>query len=144
MSVFIDTGVFYAHHDSDATRHDDARIFFDALLDGEFGQPYTNDYVFDEVVTLTRRRTRDFEAARTVAARILGRDSFPEIINVEHVDPDVFESALDVFETYADQTLGFTDAVAVAHCEHLSIDHLVSFDDDFEGVYERLDPSLVS
>jgi len=22
MSVFIDTGVFYAHHDTDASRHD--------------------------------------------------------------------------------------------------------------------------
>jgi predicted nucleic acid-binding protein len=43
MSVFVDTGVFYAHHDRDAERHDAAVTAIDALLDGEFGQPYASD-----------------------------------------------------------------------------------------------------
>ena len=144
MSVFIDTGVFYAHHDRDATRHDEAHAFFEALLDGKFGQPYTNDYVFDEVVTLTQRRTGTHDAARTIADRIRGVDPFPDVIALEFVDQAVFESALDVFETYADHSLSFTDAVSVAHCEAASIDQIASFDDDFDGVFERLDPSVVS
>jgi len=75
MSVFVDTGVFFAHHDTDAARHDHAVDAFDALFDGEYGQPYTNDYILDETVTLTRARTGSFEAANTVASRILGEES---------------------------------------------------------------------
>jgi hypothetical protein len=51
MSVFVDTGVFFAHHDTDAEHHDQAVSAFDELFDGEFGQPYTNDYVFDDTRT---------------------------------------------------------------------------------------------
>ncbi|WP_121820060.1 type II toxin-antitoxin system VapC family toxin [Halostella salina] len=144
MSVFIDTGVLYAHHDADAARHDEAHGFFERLLAGEFGQPYTNDYVFDEVTTLTRKRTGEFEAARTVGDRILGRNGFPDVFQFEFVEPDVFDAALDVFETYADQSLSFTDAVSVAHCQLRSIDRIASFDDDFDGIYQRLDPELVA
>lgn len=62
MSVFVDTGVFYAHHDTDAERHDAAVAAFDALLDGTYGQRYTSEYILDEAVTLTRARTDSFEA----------------------------------------------------------------------------------
>nr|WP_202614465.1 PIN domain-containing protein [Halostella litorea] len=133
----------YVHHDVDATRHDEAYGFFERLLDGEFGQPYTNDYSFDEVITLTRKRTGSFEAARTVGDRILGKRDFPDVFRLEFVEPDIFDAALDVFETYADQSLSFTDAVSVAHCQLRSIDRIVSFDDDFDGIFERLDPELV-
>lgn len=43
MSVFVNTGVFFAHHDTDAERHDDAVDAFDVVLNGEYGHPYTND-----------------------------------------------------------------------------------------------------
>jgi len=31
MSLFVDTGVFYAHHDTDAERHTDAVAVFDEI-----------------------------------------------------------------------------------------------------------------
>ena len=34
MSVFVDTGVFYAHHDTDAERHEAAVEAFDRVLEG--------------------------------------------------------------------------------------------------------------
>lgn len=140
MSVFLDTGVLYAHHDPDATRNDAATALFDAVLAGEYGQPYTNDYVFSETVTLTRRRTDDFEATKAIADRILGVDPFPDIIDLKFVRPRVFEDAIDCLERYDDQGLSFTDAAAVAHAREIDVDYIASFDDDFDGVYDRLDP----
>jgi len=32
MSIFSHTGVFYAHHDTDAARHETVRAFFDRIL----------------------------------------------------------------------------------------------------------------
>lgn len=61
MSVFVDTGVFYAHHDEDAPRNDSASTAMEAVVDGEFGQLLTSDYVYDETVTLALSRFEDPE-----------------------------------------------------------------------------------
>nr|WP_276261275.1 PIN domain-containing protein [Haloglomus sp. DT116] len=110
MSVFVDTGVFYAHQDPDAERHDAAVAAFDDLLDGLFGQPYTSDYVLDEVVTLTRVRTGSFEAADTVARRILGEGANPDVFELVDIPPDLSARTLETFRRYDDRNLNFTDA----------------------------------
>jgi predicted nucleic acid-binding protein len=140
MSVFVDTGVFYAHHDADAERHADAVSAFDDLLSGTYGHPYTNDYVLDETVTLARARTGSHEAADTVARRVLGERSFPEVFELLVVEPDDVRGALEAFRRYDDHDLSFTDASIVHHYESRDIDAVLSFDADFDGVVERLVP----
>ena len=140
MSIIVDTGVFYAHHDTDAARHDDAVDAFDALLDGEYGQPYTNDYVFDETVTLTRARTDSFEAANTVANRILGEESFPRVFELIHVEPDDVQATVETFRRYDDHDLSFTDASVIALCVSRGIDAVLSFDTDFDVLIDRIEP----
>ncbi|MFH5799304.1 type II toxin-antitoxin system VapC family toxin [Haladaptatus sp. CMAA 1911] len=140
MSVFVDTGVLFAHHDTDAERHEQAVAAFDELLDGAYGQPYTSDYVLDETVTLTRVRTDSFEAADTVASRILGEDPFPNVLELIHVEPDEVRASLETFRRYNDQNLGFTDATSICLCESRGIDAVLSFD-DFNGLIERVTPN---
>lgn len=140
MSIFVDTGVFFAHHDTDAARHDQAVTAFDELLDGAYGQPYTNDYVFDETVTLTRARTGSVEAANTVADRMLGEASFPQVFELLHVHPDDVHASLDTFRQYDEHDLSFTDASIIAQCEARGIDGVLSFDTDFDGLIDRIDP----
>jgi len=139
MSIFVDTGVYYAHHDVNADRHEDAVAAFETILDGEYGQPYTSDYVLDEAVTLTRKRTGSFDAAETIADRILGNDPFPSVVELVHTGPNDVSSALETFRQYDDQPLSFTDAMTVALCESRGIDVVYSFDDDFDGVVERVE-----
>jgi predicted nucleic acid-binding protein len=140
MSVFVDTGVFFAHHDTDADRHADAVTAFDKLLDGEYGQPYTSEYVLDETVTLTRVRTSSFDAADTVASRILGEDPFPNVFETIHVEPDDVRASLELFRRYDDHTLSFTDASTIHLCESRGIDAVLSFDEDFDGQMARVKP----
>ena len=139
MSLLVDTGVFYAHHDEDSGRHDDARAALTKVLEGRFGQPYVTDYIYDETVTLTRYRMDSVEEAKTVSDRILETGLF----SMAWVREDVFKDALVVFEEYSDQSLSFTDATTVAVAESRGIDYVLSFDDDFDGVAERLEPASV-
>lgn len=139
MSVFVDTGVFYAHGDQRASRHSEATALLESVFDGEFGQPYTSDYIYDEAVTLTRRRTGSFEAATTVGDRILGRGEFPRIFEPIVVSERLFRESVATFERYADQELSFTDATTVTLCDARDIDYVASFDDDFDGLVERVD-----
>ena len=145
MSVFVDTGVFYAHHDVDASRHDSALQALNLLLQStEYGQVVTSDYVYDEVVTLTQRRTGDPEPARTIGRRIRGVDPFPSVYKMAFLDSATFDRAVELFERFDDQSLSFTDATIIAVCERNDIDRTLSFDSDFDGLWDRLNPEDTS
>jgi predicted nucleic acid-binding protein len=141
MSVFVDTGVFYAQHDSDASRHGPAVDAMRRLASGEFGRVYTSDYVYDEAVTLTRQRTGNHSAARTIGERIRGTGAFPKLAELLHVTETEFQVTVELFDRYHDQSLSFTDASTLALMDRRNIDHVLSFDDDFDGLVERLGPS---
>ncbi|WP_049929139.1 type II toxin-antitoxin system VapC family toxin [Halopiger goleimassiliensis] len=144
MSVVIDTGVFFAQYDTDAARHESASNAMRAVFEGRFGRPYTSDYVVDEAITLTRKRTGSHDDAWTLGQRILGRGAYPERIELTTITPDLFEKTLEVFETYADHSLSFTDASTIAIVETNDIDAVLSFDDDFDGLVDRIDPRTIS
>lgn len=143
MTVFVDTGVLYADHDRDATRHETAATALEALYDGEFGTPYVSDYVYDEVVTLTARRTGSIAAGAQLGKRIRGVDDYPAAFELCNVSSAIFSDAIDIFETYDDQQLSFTDATTVALIRHHDFDQVLSFDDDFDGLVPRLNPHSV-
>ena len=139
MSIFIDTGVLYAHHDVDAERHTAARELIDAVLDGTYGHPYTSDYVLDEAVTLTRARTNSVDDASAIANRIRGNDPYPSVVELVYTTPELVAAALETFRRYDDHDLSFTDATIVAICERRDIDAVASFDSDFDGLINRVE-----
>lgn len=139
MSVFVDTGLYFALQNRRAANHDDAVAGLAAVQSGRFGRPYTSEYVFDEAVTLVRSH-RGYREARVAANRILGAAEFPSVYEVLTVTTDDFEAALDTFDRYRDHPLSITDATTVALMDQHGIDHLLSFDDDFDGIVDRLEP----
>ena len=143
MSVFVDTGLYYALQNQRASRHNEARNALTTVFKGELGPAFTSDYVYDEAVTLVRSRTGSFSEARTVGDRILGRSGFPNAVELLTVSEDAFRGAIETFERYRDHPLSFTDATTVALVERRDLDHVLSFDDDFDGVVDRLDPADV-
>ena len=145
MSVFVDTGVFYAHHDTDASRHAvGAEALTEVLRSPEYGRVMTSDYIYDEAVTLTQMRTGDVEAGLELGRRIRG-DGYPSAVELLYSSQRLFDRAVTIQQTYADHELSFTDASSVAMVESNDIDCLLSFDDDFDGVVDRLAPeTLVS
>ncbi|QUO47720.1 type II toxin-antitoxin system VapC family toxin [Halorubrum ruber] len=103
----------------------------------------TSDYVYDETVTLTQRRTGDVDAGLEVGRRIRGA-GYPSAIELLHSSPTLVDRAVSVHQTYADHELSFTDAMTVAMVEYHEIDGVLSFDDDFDGIVSRLVPDTLS
>jgi hypothetical protein len=143
MTVIVDTGVLYADHDRDASRHDVASDALETVYDGELGLPFVSDYVYDEAITLTLRRAGSFSAAKRLGERLRGVDPYPAAYEMLHVSAAVFADAVDVFERYDDQRLSFTDATTVALCRRHDVDSVLSFDDDFDGIVDRVDPAAL-
>ncbi|WP_136592003.1 type II toxin-antitoxin system VapC family toxin [Salinigranum halophilum] len=141
MSVFVDTGVLYAHHDTDASRHEVAvPALVRVLKDAQYGHVLTSEYVYDELVTLTHRRTGSVQEGIHVGRRIRG-EGYPEAIDLLYSSPTLFDAAVEAYEAYAEHELSFTDAMTVAMVEHHDIDVVLSFDDDFDGIVDRLVPA---
>jgi len=144
MSVFVDTGVFYAHHDTDASRHDVGVAALSYVLQSaEYGRVLTSDYVYDELVTLTHRRTGSIDDGVEVGRRIRG-EGYPDAIEMLHTSPARFEDAVATYERYAAHEFSFTDAMTVAMVNYHDIEAVLSFDDDFDGVVDRLVPEIVA
>ncbi len=59
------------------------------------------------------------------------------------VTESVFEETQEIFERYDDQSLSFTDASTIALIERSDVDAVLSFDDGFDGIVERVDPASV-
>jgi len=146
MSVFVDTGVFYAAFDKNASRHADARGGLSAVLqDASYGQVMTSDYVYDETVTLTYQRTGSIDRAIAVGERLRSTDDGLDAVTMHHITESVFCEAIDAFERFDDHGLSFTDATTVALADRHDVDIVLSFDDDFEGlVDERRDPASIA
>ena len=143
MTVLVDTGVLYADHDTDADRHEAAASALSAVYDGEFGQPYISDYIYDEAITLTLKRGGSFTPAKRLSDRLRGVDQYPDVYEMLRVTSPVFESAVEWFEQYDDQHLSFTDATTIALVRQHDIDTVLSFDDDFAGLVDWTDPTTV-
>ena len=143
MTVLVDTGVLYADHDTDAARHDIASSAIEAVYDGRFGLPYVSDYLYDEAITLTLTRGESHSAAERLGDRLRGVDPYPQVYERLRVSAAVFADAVELFEQSDDQRLSFTDATSIALCRRHNIDGILSFDDAFDGVVERIDPATV-
>ncbi len=143
MTILVDTGVLYADHDIDASRHEAASAALESVYNGDFGHPYVSDCIYDESVTLTLMRSDTFFAVKHLGEKLRGAKSYPQVYEMLWVSAAVFADAIEIFEQYDDQALSFTDATTVALCHRLNLDAVMSFDDDFDGIVHRIDPTMI-
>jgi len=137
MSVFMDTGVFVAFHNTRDTNHNRALELLRSIVDGELGTAYTSDYVFDEAVTAALVRTRRSENALAVGRMILGELTAP-FLAILRLDDEAFKEAWRLFPQYAGRGLSFTDCSSITLMRTAGIESIVSFDADFDGIVSRI------
>ena len=94
-------------------------------------------------MTLTRSRGTAFQPAKQLSDRIREAGSYPQVYELLWISAAVFSDAIDVFEQYDDQQLSFTDVTTVALADRHDVDSILSFDDDFDGIYPRTEPTTV-
>jgi predicted nucleic acid-binding protein len=142
MTVIVNAGVLYADR-AGATQHEPASNALESVYDDEYGLPYISDYIYDEAVTLTLKRGDSFAAAKRLGERLRGDGPYPQTYEMLRVSAPVFTAAMDIFERYDDQELSFTDATTVALVRCHDIDRVLSFDDDFDSLVDRINPSAI-
>jgi predicted nucleic acid-binding protein len=137
MSIFIDTGVFVAFHNTKDVNHRKALDLIKKIATGRLGSAYTSDYIFDEAVTTALIRTKRPETALTIGKMIRGELTIPFLV-ILRVNTTAFKEAWKLFSQYAKKGLSFTDCTSIALMKMKSIENIASFDTDFDGIVPRI------
>ncbi|MFQ5711894.1 MAG: type II toxin-antitoxin system VapC family toxin [Candidatus Geothermarchaeales archaeon] len=140
MAILLDSNIFISFANRRDRGHERARTLLDKVRKGEFGVPYTSDYVFDEAVTTALARTGRLDIAVKVGKIILGseEDSIPSFIKLVRVDEKIFAKAWTNFKARRFRGLSFTDHTSLALLEEMRVDSILSFDKGFDGLAARI------
>jgi predicted nucleic acid-binding protein len=123
MSIFVDTGAWYAVADTSDRHHDPASRFY--LSHAAHGQLATSDLVVAETWTLLVSHLGR-PAALTFWETL--RDAKLPILAIEASD---LEAAWRIAQAFADQDFSFTDCTSFALMERLGIEDAFAFDRHF-------------
>lgn len=123
MSIFVDTGAWFAYFVRRDPDHNSARSW----LSANESPLVTSDYILDELFTLLK--TRESQVVAIAAGRALMEQKICQIIKVT---PDDFTRAWSIFVQFSDKGWSFTDCTSKVIMERLDISTAFSFDEHFE------------
>lgn len=129
--IFVDTSAFLALINEKDTNHTDAVHFLEKIKDGriKIRKIITSDYIIDETLTRIRYSVGHQEAVEW------GKDILASnVVERLEVGIEMFELAWELFQTYDDKKLSFTDCTSFAIMKKKGIEKAFSFDEDFERI----------
>lgn len=135
MSIFLDTGVVVAAHNTHDANHERALEILGEVRAGAHGTAYSSNFVLDEAVTLALIRTRRRPVALDVGRFFLPEKRDQGMVVLLHVDEATVRRAWESFSR-RDAPLSFTDWTIVEQVRALGLDRVGSFD-------TKLDPWVV-
>lgn len=124
----IDSNVLIDYKDTGAGgRHDRADAIVRGIDRDDLPTVRVTNYVLLETLNWIHERQR-----HDIAVDLRSRLSESAGFELVHGTQSDFHRAVELFETY--DSLAFGDATIVAYMERTGIDHLYSFDEDFDVV----------
>jgi len=123
MSVFVDTGAWFAYFVRRDPDHNSARNWVSA----NESPLVTSDYILDELFTLLK--IRESHVVAVAAGKVLTEDKICRVIKVSFED---FSHAWAIFVQFSDKGWSFTDCTSKVIMERLNISTAFSFDEHFE------------
>jgi len=131
--IFVDTGAWYALVDRNDPDHPAARGFFEAnrlpLV--------TTNFVFDETVTLFRRRL-GWSVACEFGRGLRGS----RLTSVVYVTVEDEDAAWTIFRKFRDKEFSYTDCTSFAVMERLKLGTAFAFDRHFAAMEYQVEPAL--
>lgn len=120
--LFVDSGAFLAYFSKKDPCHEKARKVIDKTI-----AIVITDYVYDEILTLTRRRL-----GIKPSIEIMEHIKHNKDIEVAVVTEKDKNKAEEIFKKYTDKDFSFTDCTTFAVIERLGLKNVLSFDKHFQ------------
>lgn len=125
MKHFVDTSFWCALYDRRDVNHDDAASLWKAFSVLPL-RLFTSEYIFDETMTLIRRRI-DHKGAVNLGEAILKS----ETLVLLEVTEEIRSEGWKLFVKYADQCFSFTDCTSFALMQTHGLQNALAYDRHF-------------
>ena len=125
----MDSSLFVALSNKRDNLHGRAVLMMKEILNYNYGKIFFSDYIFDESFTLFLARTKNFKGAIDFGNTLLKSKD----LNRLEVDAVVFSEAWGLINA-ARAPISFTDATSVVLMQKFRIQHIASFDSDFDKI----------
>lgn len=139
MSPFVDSCFFVALLNNRDENHVAAKKILNLLRNNQYGTLVTTDYIVDEVLTTiwgyTHRKDLVINAYNITCNK-------PEFVQFKKINDQHFNLSWQKWERMAEwsrKPLSFTDCTILAYMELEKVEHLVTFDTEFEGLVNILE-----
>lgn len=128
-ALFVDTSALFALCYDHAPRNPEAEQFFDAVKSGvlPYRPLYVNQHVLGETVTLLVSRVSTDAALQAIDT--LSTTSAIETIPVEDAE---INATIAELRQYRDARIAFADHTIGVQAQKRSVDHVFTYDGDFE------------
>jgi len=136
MGVLLDTGFLLGLHHKRDENHRRAETLMLEIVQGQHGAAHYSDYVVDELLTLTWRRSGNQSLVRALHEELLGARALGAG-RLVFIGERVFHEAASLHRRLHAR-LSFTDCTSVALANDLGIEKIASFDDGFDGHLTRI------
>lgn len=140
MPIFLDTSFIVAVLNRNDSQNKKATKILNKIFDGVWGHPITTDYVADESFTVLFSKTKNQDILRKLFNFIHGNEEkgIPSFIEFKEISKELYFESWNLQEKYNDHSFSFTDLTILTVCFKFKIEHLASFDSDFDGILTRI------
>ena len=135
IGLFLDTGFFFALKFKQDPNHKRALKILQDISQKKYGSQFTSDYIIDELMTLTWKRTKNKQLLSQIWKFFAPATPICNIIQISMADlPPIY----DVFYKHLEREkfISFTDCSILYLMAKFQIRYLVSFDSNFEGLVQ--------
>ncbi len=126
--ILIDSSVLVAYALAQDTNHEKAVRIINSIVNGDFGEACTSNYIFAETVTVTLFKTKSVNMAAEVGEYI--KDS-TTILETDEFD---FEAAWKLFKDQNAPKFSFIDCCIISLAKRYSIGEIATFDREFRKI----------
>lgn len=138
MAILVDTNFIIAYLIKSDDNHKRAVKLFDSFKEGELGSLYIADYIIDEVVTVLWMRLKRKDIVEKSYEFMSEKTG---IFKHLQLSKSTVENSWEIWKKYSEypkRPLSFTDCSLLAVADEYSIQYLVSFDAEFNGLLSVL------
>lgn len=127
--LFLDTSGLFPYFYEHVEEHSEATAFLSAVFDGElpYRPLFVNQHVLDEVTMLLLSRVSHAAAVRAIDVLY-----HSDVVTLLQVGDDRVEETAATFRRYDDHPISFTDHTIGVQARRRDVDHVFSYDADFE------------
>lgn len=131
--IFLDSGFLYSYINKEDSSHMKVKSIMEEILNGKFGSIYISSFIYDEVLTLARFRTRHCDVGDRIKILVNKKVKGNKLIRMVTINENLLVQTDELFEKYCKEGLSFTDCSILAIMNEKKIEYLATLAEEFKG-----------